>query len=353
MGEVRLGQRLVSDETRPYLIAEIGVNHGGSLELAKRLIELAKEGGADAAKFQTYKAAKLASVHSPAYWDTTKETTTSQFQLFQKYDSFGPREYQELAAHCASVGIEFLSTPFDDEAVELLAPLVPFFKIASADLTTVPLLRRIAAKGKPVVLSTGASELSEINSAIDTLREAGCRELVLLHCVLNYPTADKDAHLNMITGLRESYPEYVVGYSDHTLPDGAMTTLTTAYLKGARVLEKHFTHDPSLSGNDHYHAMTADDCRRFWNQVDKIRALEGAASAKSATATEDLARKHARRSIVINVAVKRGVALSEAHLTYKRPASGISPVEWDRVVGRRAARDLPEDHVLQWEDLTG
>ncbi|NBS37649.1 MAG: acetylneuraminic acid synthetase, partial [Actinobacteria bacterium] len=170
---IHLGSRVVGAGDTPYVIAEIGVNHDGSLETAKLLIDLAKNGGADAAKFQTYKAETLASKHSPAYWDTTKEATRSQYELFRKYDVFGPDEYKELAKHCASVGIDFVSTPFDDAAADLLAPLVPFFKVASADLTNTPLLRRVARAGKPVVLSVGASTLEEIDGALATLRAAG------------------------------------------------------------------------------------------------------------------------------------------------------------------------------------
>jgi sialic acid synthase SpsE len=185
MTEMRLGSTAIGPTTAPYVIAEIGVNHEGSMDLAKRLIDDAKAGGCHAAKFQTYKAAKLASRDSPAYWDTTKEPTTSQFALFSKYDRFGEKEYRDLAAHCAAVGIDFVSTPFHDEAIDFLDDLMPFFKIASADLTNSPLLRKVAAKRKPVLLSTGASTLGEIDEAIAELRAHGCTSIVLLHCVLN------------------------------------------------------------------------------------------------------------------------------------------------------------------------
>ena len=351
MPELRLGSKLVSDNSLPYVIAEIGVNHEGSLELAKRLIELAKEGGADAAKFQTYKADTLASRHSPAYWDLSKEPTTSQHKLFQKYDSFGPAEYRALAKHCEEVEIDFVSTPFDSAAVELLDPLMPFFKIASADLTNTPLLRQVAETGKPIVLSTGASNSDEIRSAVETLRNAGCSELSLLHCVLNYPTADENAHLGMITGLRRDYPEIVIGYSDHTVPDDSMTALTTAYLLGARVIEKHFTHDKSLPGNDHYHSMDVDDLRTFVRNVGLVHVMIGSGSEKEPVETEEISRLNARRSIVLDADVRAGEVLSEKLLTYKRPGTGVSPVHWDAVIGRRAARDLEKDHVLQWTDL--
>ena len=167
--QVLLGRRTLHPRSPPYVIAEIGVNHEGSLTQAMRLIELAAEGGADAAKFQSYTADTLASRDSPAYWDTTKEPTSSQHELFEKYSNFGEDEYVELAGHCSAVGIDFLCTPFDDRSVEFIEPLVPAYKVASADLTNLPFLGRIASKGKPVVLSTGASTLVEIDLAVDTL----------------------------------------------------------------------------------------------------------------------------------------------------------------------------------------
>lgn len=348
---ITLGARTVTAQGKPYVIAEIGVNHGGSLELAKRLIDLAKEGGADAAKFQTYKAATLASKHSPSYWDTSKEPTRSQFELFKKYDGFGQAEYQALARHCQAVDIDFVSTPFDAASVDFLDPLMPFYKIASADITNTPFLRQVAAKGKPVLLSTGASTLGEIDGAVATLRAAGCRDLVLLHCVLNYPTPNEQAHLRMMVGLKRAYPEVVLGYSDHTLPDEAMTSLTTAHLLGAAVIEKHFTHDKTLPGNDHYHAMDVHDLRRFVQRMDLAHELLGEGEHKQPTPTEAPARANARRSIVLARDVSAGQVLQESDLTYKRPGTGVSPLHWDEVIGRRAAHALEADHVLQWHDL--
>ncbi len=351
MKSIQLGDCLVTESSEPYVIAEIGVNHEGSLELAKRLIELAKEGGADAAKFQTYKAETIASRHSPYYWDLAKEPTRSQFDLFKKYDKFGEKEYTDLAQHCLKVGIEFVSTPFDARAVEFLAPWMPFFKVASADLTNTPFLRQIAGKGKPVVLSTGCATLGEIDSALHTLQRAGGHDIALLHCILNYPTANANARLGMIRGLRHAYPSQIIGYSDHTLPDEGMTPLCTAYLLGAVILEKHFTHDKTLPGNDHYHAMDADDLKRFRQHVNALRELVGPSDHKEPIPSEAVSRKNARRSIVLAGEVGRGSPLTEHALTCKRPGTGISPDHWDEVLGRKAARDLPPDTVLQWSDL--
>lgn len=228
---------------------------------------------------------------------------------------------------------------------------MPLIKVSSSDITNLPFLRKVAAKGKPVVLSTRASTLGEIDMAVQALTQGGCAGLALLHCVLNYPTLDHNAHLGMISGLRRVYPELVVGYSDHALPDPGLTPLVCAYLLGARILEKHFTHDKRLPGNDHYHAMDADDLAGFCRQMEKVRTLLGPTRHKRPLESEAPARAHARRSIVLKRALRAGEALREDSLTYKRPASGISPTHWDEVLGRRAGRDLPEDHVLQWRDL--
>jgi sialic acid synthase SpsE len=350
---ITLGSRTVGERSQPYIIAEIGVNHGGAMETALRLIALAKEGGAHAAKFQTYKAERLASRHSPAYWDVTKEAMTSQYLLFKQYDAFGPREYERLAAYCREIDIDFLSTPFDDDAVDVLDPLMAFFKVASADVTNLPLLRRVGRKEKPVVLSTGASTLGEVDIALDTLTTAGCPAVALMHCVLNYPTDQAAAHLGMIEGLRQSYPDLVIGYSDHTVPDEPMTALTTAFLLGAVIIEKHFTHDKTLPGNDHYHAMDVEDLKRLVARLRDIQTLVGTDFDKHPLESEAPARQHARRSVVLQRAVGAGQMLGPDDLTCKRPGTGISALHWDEIVGKRARRDLEADTVLAWTDLEG
>jgi N-acetylneuraminate synthase len=315
------------------------------------LIELAHEGGAHGAKFQSYKANTLASKQSPAYWDTSKEATLSQHELFQKYDNFEAGDYAALADHAKKVGIDFLSTPFDDDAVDYLAPLVPFFKIASADITNTPLLRRVAKVGKPVVLSTGASTIDEVDGALATLRDAGATEIALLHCILNYPCENINAHVRMIAGLQDRYPDYIIGYSDHTVPDPEMTAMSVAYALGAVVLEKHFTHDKTLPGNDHYHAMDVHDLARFMTRIGTIADMLGTDRAKAPIASEDIARLNARRSIVIARDLAEGHTIVEADITYKRPGTGVSSLHWDEVIGMRTKRSMQEDDVLTWDDL--
>lgn len=351
MNYISLGNRVITPSSRPYVIAEIGVNHEGSMDLAKRLIELAKEGGADAAKFQSYKADTLAVRDSPAYWDLKSEPTRSQHELFQKYDGFEPSDYVILAEYCERVGIDFLSTPFDDEAVDFLDPLMLFYKIASADLNNLPFLKRIAAKGKPVVLSTGASTLPEIDVAVQTLSRFGCKDIALLHCVLNYPTKNEDAHLRMIKGLQHSFPELVIGYSDHTLPDESMLSLLTAHMLGAVIIEKHFTHDKTLPGNDHYHAMDVNDLKRFQELVGRMHSLIGDYTLRVPLPTEETARKQARRSLVVRRKLPPGHTLSAEDLTYKRPGTGIGPEHWEDVVGRKVSAACEPDQILKWSML--
>ena len=350
MTAIKIGNRTIVKDSVPYLIAEIGVNHEGSIEKARELISLAHYGGADAVKFQTYKAETLASRNSPSYWNLDKEPTTSQYELFKKYDQFGEKEYELLAEDCRRIGIDFLSTPFDNRAVDFLAPMMSCFKIASADITNFPLIRRIASKGKPVILSTGASTLAEIDMAVNELKTNRCEQLALMHCILNYPTRDEDANLDMIIGLQRAYPDLLIGYSDHTLPDDAMLTLTAAYLKGAVIIEKHFTNDKSLKGNDHYHAMDVHDLKRLNSNIKRLSILNGS-DHKHPIPSEMPSRNNARRSIVLKVSVKQDMPITEDAITCKRPAHGISPLYWDDVLDKKAACDLDEDHILRWEDI--
>ena len=343
---MKIGNFEIGNSLSPYIIAEIGVNHEADMALAKLLIEQAAKGGAHAVKFQTYKAGLIASKDSPAYWDQKKEPTNSQYELFKKYDSFGPEQYLELAEHCKKFDVAFMSTPFDLDAVDFLNPLMPAFKMASADITNLPLIRKCASLGKPMIISTGASTLAEIEFALKTAKDAGAKEIALLHCVLNYPTPEKDAQLGMISTLKRVFPEYVIGYSDHVAPDESMSSLEAAMLLGACVIEKHFTHDKTLPGNDHYHSMNQQDLERFMAKAKKYELMVSGTSKD--LKKESAARQHARRSIVAEHKIKQGTVITEDMLIAKRPAHGISPIHWDEIIGSVAIVDIEEDTVLQW-----
>lgn len=341
-----IADKIIEENGPPFIIAEAGVNHEGDLGNALKMIELAAAAGADAIKFQTYKAEKLAVKESPAYWNTR----STQREFFSKYDAFGPEEYYRLAEHCKEQGIIFISTPFDLESVDFLDPILPCYKVASADLTCYPLLEAIARKNKPILLSTGAATLQEIKEAVHLIEAAGNRQLVILHCVLNYPNRYETANLNTIKYLKKIFPDKLIGYSDHTVPDEAMLVLTAAYLLGATVIEKHFTLDKTLPGNDHYHAMDAEDLAKFVAQVRFIRQILGE-TEKMIVPGEEEARKFARRSLVAKTDIAKGQVIDESMLTWKRPGTGIPPSLIKQVLGRKANVAIAEDQIIQWEML--
>lgn len=332
----------------PYIIAEAGVNHEGSMDIARRLIDEAAQGGAHAIKFQTYKAATLASKHSPAYWDTSKEPTQSQFELFKKHDTFWKSEFENLKRYCDSAGITFLSTPFDVESAGFLNDMMDVFKISSSDITNRPFIEFLCDFGKPIMLSTGAASLAETAEAVSWIESKG-NPLALLHCVLNYPTMDENAALGMIPALIRHFPQHVIGYSDHTLP-GDMKVLEVATLLGARILEKHFSHDKTLPGNDHYHAMDYKDLQHFHTAFARTLSMIGEMRI-AALPSEEPARQNARRSLVANRAIPAGKIIDKDDLTWKRPAGGISPRQYYDVLGKTARADIEEDTVLQWSHL--
>lgn len=330
---------------RPYVIAEAGVNHEGSMDIAKRLVDEAKEGGADAIKFQTYKADTLASKHSPAYWDTSKEPTLSQHELFSKHDKFWKSEMVALKEYCDKVGIEFMSTPFDIESATFLNDLMNVYKISSSDITNKPFIQFMCGFNKPIILSTGASQLWEIQEAVSWIEAFG-NPLALLHCVLNYPTADENANLGMLLGLKRAFPGKLIGYSDHTLPND-MKVCEMATLLGSVIIEKHFSHDKTLPGNDHYHAMDKEDLKVFRRNLERTFTILGNFKVE-ALAEEEPARRNARRSLVASRDIPAGKVVELADLTFKRPAHGISPRSIDELVGKTAKQAIGEDAVLQW-----
>lgn len=342
----------------PYLIAEIGVNFFDTarvkkispIEAAKLYIHEAKISGANAVKFQAYKANTIVSKNSPAYWDTTKEPTKTQFELFSKYDSLNANDYIALANYCYEQDIDFLCTPFDYQSADYLSPLCKIFKISSSDLSNIDFIKYIAKKGKPVYLSVGASYLSEIDEAVRVLKQSHCPSIALLHCILSYPTDYCNANLLAIKALKRIYPDIIIGYSDHTLPDENMQILSTAYLYGAEIIEKHFTLDKSLPGNDHYHAGDPSDFKKAVSNFKLIQTIAGDESI-TVLPCEENSRREARRSLVLSKEKKKGEIISKSDLQSKRPGTGI-PAKYQHLIeGKRINKDLPEDSILQWDDF--
>lgn len=344
------------NSTKPYIIAEIGVNFYDTarilnispLEAAKLYIDKAAEAGIDCAKFQSYKANTIVSKNSPAYWDTSKEPTKTQYELFLKFDHFGEKEYRELADYTHSKDMDFTSTPFDYASADYLENLVDFYKISSSDLSNLPFIKYIGAKGKPVVLSVGAAYLSEVDEGVRALKDAGCKDITILHCVLSYPTKPEDANLRVIETLKRDFPDLKVGFSDHVAPDDTMMTLATAYLLGAEVIEKHFTLDKTLVGNDHYHAGDPDDFKKAIKNFRWIDTVLGSAE-KTVLDCEAVPRREARRSLVLTRDMKAGEEITADDIMPKRPGTGISPKFTDIVLGRKVKVDLKEDTILTWD----
>lgn len=341
------------------LIAEIGVNYydiatkDGTtpMEAAKKMIFEAKEAGIHAVKFQTYKAGTLAAKASPSYWDLSEEPTTSQYELFQKFDSFGYEEYKELKEYSDSLSIEFLSTAFDYESADYLDELMEVYKISSSDLSNIPFIEYQAKKNKPILLSIGASELSEVELAVNTIRKINSKPLVLLHCVLEYPTPLEHANLSKIATLKQKFPDLYIGYSDHTKPTVSNDVIKTAYNLGAVVVEKHYTLDKTLTGNDHYHAMDPQDAARILEDIEFLDVIRGNGEIRCLD-TEAAARKNARRSIVSLGNIKKGTVIDETMLTFKRPGTGISPDKIDEIIGKTALTDIEDDTILQSDMLS-
>ncbi len=334
------------------VICEIGVNHENSLEKALNMIK--DIGSIDtkglvkiSAKFQFYKAEKLASKISPAYWDITQEKTTSQRELFKKFDKFSINDYKLLSKECDNQNIEFMATAFDEESLQAIDPLVSRHKIASADLTNIPLVREVAKLQKPIILSTGASNEEEIRNTCKEIRILNPYPITLLHCVLLYPTPDNKANLIYIDELRDKFPNTKVGYSDHTVPDKNLSIIKLAFSKDIVTLEKHYTFNKKLKGNDHYHSIDISDLQNLIKFLDWYKLALGNKGLDDRS-NEEKAIKHARRSIVSKVPLKKGSILTSDVITTKRPAHGIPSIEWDNIIGKTLNQDLKADTSLSW-----
>ncbi|MBN1679990.1 MAG: N-acetylneuraminate synthase family protein [Anaerolineae bacterium] len=348
MESVQIGEKQIGPGHPAYVIAEAGVNHKGSLEAARRMIDEAKRAGADAIKFQTYKADKLVTRNAPRYWDDP-EATGTQYAVFKRSDQFEEDDYRVLFEHARAVGITWLSTAFDLDAVRFLDDMgMQAFKVASPDLTNYPLLKAVAKTGKPVILSTGASTLSEVHASVDFLRLNGCHDVILLYAVLNYPTANQDAHLRRIQTLQAKFPAIPVGYSDHTIPDNSVSVPLAAVVMGAYVIQKGFTLNRALPGDDHLWSV---DPVLMARMVQSIRLVEQALGDPNfgVQTGEEEARRLGRRSIVTARFIPMGSTISHDMLIMKRPGTGISPSEVKHLVGRIATVDIQPDTIINWD----
>lgn len=329
--------------SRTLIIAEAGVNHNGSLAMAKELVDVAKACGADIVKFQTAKLDSLVSksAHMADYQKKNIGIEESQKDMLRKL-LLSFEDFVELASYCREAGITFLSTPFDIESIHFLDQMQDIWKIPSGEITNYPYLVEIAKTGKKVILSTGMAEMNEIEAAVRLLEKYGTKDITILHCTTEYPAPIKDVNLNAMKTLRERFG-YPVGYSDHT--QGIEVDLAAAAL-GAAVIEKHFTLDRDLPGPDHKASLEPHELKAMVEGIRKIETALGSPEKKLSEA-ELRNRDVARKSIVARKAIKKGDVFTEDSITTKRPGNGISPMRWNDVLGTQAVRDFEEDELIE------
>lgn len=323
----------------PYFIAEAGVNHEGDLRRAYDMIDAAFESGADAIKFQSYKAHNLALADSPSYWNLNHESCVSQRKLFERFDSFNVDDYRRLADHCEAVGLDFMTTCFDVDFMKELGPLQKRIKIASADITNRLLIDAALELEKPLLVSTGASTLAEIDRTVSYVQANCSHTLTLLHCILRYPCEIENAGLSFMKTLRDKFGDCEIGYSDHCDQVSWFPQLAVAVMHGATVIEKHFTLDKSLPGNDHYHSFDPVDLANYRRFVDMMVASNSEISADRAT--EKSAVEQARRCLVWKKSLTAGHVVAREDLDALRPWNGrLDPFECDSVIGSTLVTDV-------------
>ena len=324
-----------------FIIAEAGSNHNGDIECAKKLIDAAVESGADAVKFQLFKAENLYSKYTPEF-SYLKEPV---YDLIKNIET--PREWIEELAHYCRSSINFLATPFDCEAVDLLSMYVPAYKIASFEIVDLELITYTAEKGKPMIISTGMANLGEIEDALHAVRAVSTADIALLHCSSLYPAPVEAVNLKAIKTMQQSF-SVPVGFSDHTL--GIHIPLA-AVAMGACIIEKHFTLDRNLPGPDHSFAIEPDELKEMVRCIREIEAAQGSGiKEKSELEGEEMYIK-ARRSIHAKVDIKKGTTIKRDLLTVKRPGYGVKPKFMDIIVGRKAKEDIKEDEWITWEKV--
>jgi len=346
---ISIGAKILADDAPVFIVAEAACNHMCDLELAKQMIDRAAEAGADAIKFQTYTAERLVTKDAVAFWG---EDQISQIEYYKLLDRFGQKEYEILFRHAEESGIIAFSSAFDAENVEMLNDLdMPVFKIASCDIPDIRNLRHIAGLGKPIMLSTGASSIKEIDTAIETIFAQGNFQLMLLACTLSYPTRNEAANFMRIRTLKARYPGMIIGISDHTEPDPHMVIPSVAVSLGARIVEKHYTLDRSMTGSGHFFAVSPDDLKKMVQNIRLAEKVIGDGKLGVAGA-EIKAWESARRSIVAEVPIKRGEKITSAMIGMKRPSDGLPASMIDMVVGKIAKQDIESDQRITMEMIS-
>lgn len=332
--KVKIGEKFVGEGNPAFIIAEAGINHNGSMKIAKKMVDKAVQSQVDAIKFQTFKANDLASKESPYY------------KIFKKCE-LETSEFEEIADYTRSQGITFCSTPFSQDAVDILHKLkVPVFKISSGDLTHIPLISYTATKKKPIILSTGMANLDEIIDAVKTIEKQKNKKIIILHSVAGYPTPNDETNLNTINFLREHF-DHPIGYSDN---GAGLVVPLTAIATGAKIIEKHFTLDQKMKGPDHSFSATPKQLTELVKQTREIENILGD-KEKKCQKCEFENRTNARRGIKTSVLIKKGTKISSDKISIKRPAKGILPKDLNKILGKIVKQDIGKNKILHWKDI--
>lgn len=332
---------------KTLIIAEAGVNHNGDIAKAKALIDKGAEAGVDYVKFQTFKAANLVTKQAKraAYQDKNTQNNDSQYEMLKKIE-LSQAVHQELIDYCAQKGIQFLSTGFDVESLEFLAQLgITIAKVPSGEITNLPYLRKVAALFPEVILSTGMATIEEIKDAVKVLTDNGVNKdkITVLHCNTEYPTPMEDVNLRAMLHIQQEVG-VAIGYSDHTL---GIEVPIAAVALGATVIEKHFTLDKTLPGPDHKASLEPDELKAMVSAIRNIEKAIGGSGLKEVSKSEAKNKPIARKSIVASKSIKKGDFFTEENITVKRPGIGISPIQWDDVIGKTAKKDFEEDDLIE------
>jgi len=345
MKDIKIENKLIGKNQPCFIIAEAGVNHNGSFELAGELVDAASNAGVDAVKFQTFKAENMVTedAEMAEYQKKNIGSQESQFEMLKRLE-LEYKYFEELKKRCDQKKIIFISTPHTSDAVDFLDSFASVYKVASPDLTNMPLLEKISKKKKPIILSTGMGILEEVKSAVKTIEEQGNKEIIILHCTSNYPCPLEEVNLKAMKTLEKNF-DYLVGYSDHTL---GIKVPVMALAMGANVLEKHFTLDKNMPGPDHKASLNPEELKEMVKAVrDAEKALGN--GIKKPFRSEEIIGELVRKSIVAKIDIEAGSIIGENMLEIKRPGTGISSGELDRVIGRKAKNKIKKGRLISWE----
>jgi len=332
--KIKISNKWIGENYPVFITAEAGINHNGSLKMAKQLVRSAKEAGADAIKFQTFKASDIATKKSKFY------------KIFKKVE-LDETDYGEISDYAKSNSIIFFSTPVNETAVDILSKLkVPAFKIGSGNLTNIPVIQYAASKNKPMIISTGMSNIDEIKLAINSIKKQNNNKIILMHSVSSYPTPVNETNLSVIKNLEKKFP-YPIGYSDNGSDD---LVPIASVMMGAKIIEKHFTINKKLKGSDHFMSADPTQLKQIVKNVRLTETMFGD-GIKKCQPSELENRIQARRSITSKITIDKGTKITQDMLAFKRPATGIEPRYYKKIIGKKTKKKILSDNPIKWTDL--